>query len=183
MSREKLSIYDEPSNLSEHLAVHGDLVQSCEEKAKAAGKLEDYRDAMNTYSQFIPNRGALALMALARVGVEVAALETLFLMREQEHRDQIDKSMRELTHTFGGVQAARSRQAGGYYWAETPAVAPSPMPLGISRDYLVSEAQEWADRGYTGPVPGAIEAMRTAGVSAREFADLLTARALTKKTP
>lgn len=189
MSREELSIYDEPPELSSHLAAHDDLAQSCAEKARDAGKLEEYRSALDTYRQFIPNRGALCLMALARVGVDVTALETLFLMREQEARDRLDRAMKELRDAAMPAYwpppglGSNIRDAFGPVVHGMDQIFAPYRPLVASSDVLVGEASEWAAKGYPVPVPDAIEAMRPAGASARDFADNIIQRSLKKQNP
>jgi hypothetical protein len=143
----ELSIHDDPPVA----LAYDDLALACVEKAKEAGRLDEHNAAVETYRKWIWNRGALPVLALARAGVDVAALETLFLLREQEQKERVERTVYA---PFSPLQAS-----------------------------VVQEASEWAFRGYPSPAPVVIEAMRTAGVSARDFADNLLTVALTKKTP
>jgi hypothetical protein len=126
---------------------YDDLIQTCSEKARDAGKLDEYTAATRTYGRFVFDPGALSVLALARTGVDVTALETLFFLREQEQQDRIARSI----------------------LAESPA-------------FLTESARIWADQGYPAPAPKVMEQMRTAGVSAREFADEILRSALPNKT-
>lgn len=184
MSRDEPLIFDEPPNPHSD-----DLARSCEEKARAAGKLEEYMAALATYAQHIPNRGALVLMALARVGVDVAALETLFLLREQEDRERLDRAMKGLAESFGHTRGVPRLDywpppgVGSYFRDVLKERMSHPMMAIPPSDSIVQAAKEWEAEGYPSPVPDAIEAMRTAGASARDFADNLIQQSLTKKTP